>query len=130
MSMSRFSPAASMKTTRLAILAGMAVALFALGMSASPAKAGQPHKFECSKNVLTLVIICDNKVDTKIIIGNVVNIGEINVVKVGDDLTVIDGDLTVVKVGDVLSNNKVKCVSIVIAVVNKQDLRGVCNGPN
>lgn len=129
MSMSRFSPAASISTIRLAIAAGLAVALLALGLSASSAKAGQPAPFQCNA-LVNLVVVCDNNVGTKITIGNVVNIGDISLSKIGVDITGIDGDLTVVKVGDVLSNNKVKCTSIVIAVINKPDLRGVCNGPN
>jgi hypothetical protein len=130
MSMARFSPAASMKTLYLAIAAGMVAAVLALGLSTSPAKATtQPHAFTCNA-LVNLVVLCDNKVDTKITIGNVVNIGDINLSNIANDLTLIDGDLTVVKVGDVLSNNKVKCASILIAVILKPDLRGVCNGPN
>jgi hypothetical protein len=128
MRMARFSPTASMKTLRLAVMAGAAAALLALGLSTSPAKADQPHKYVCSKNLLTLVIICDNKVDQKIVIDNVLNIGEINVDILSGDITGIDGDVTVVKVGDVLSNNKVKCVTFTL--IGKVNQTGTCNGPN
>jgi hypothetical protein len=130
MSMASFSPAASFKAIRLAIAAGLAVGLLALGLSSDSAKANpQPHPFTCNA-LVNLVVVCNNNVDTTITIGNVVNIGEINLSALGGDITGIDGDLTVVKVGDVLSNNKVKCATIVIAVINKANLNGVCNGPN
>jgi len=128
MSMARFSPAASMKTLYLAIAAGMVAAVLALGLSAGPAKADQPKAFQCNA-LVNLVVVCDNNFDTKITIGNVVNVGDINLSKIGVDITGIDGDLSVVKVGDVLSNNHVKCASILISVLTKVDLRGVCNGP-
>lgn len=128
MSMARFSPTASMKAIRFAIVAGAAAALLALGLSTSPAKADQPHKYDCSKNLLTLVIVCDNKVDQKIVIANVINIGDIDVNILSGDITGIDGDVTVVKVGDVLSNNKVKCVTFTL--IGKVNQTGTCNGPN
>jgi hypothetical protein len=133
MSMARFSPTAPMKSIRLAIVAGLAVALLALALSGSSAQAGtsttsnQPHAFTCNA-LVNLVVLCKNNVDTEITIGNVVNIGDVNLNVLSGEITGIDGDLTVAKVGNVLSNNNVHCATIVIAVLLKPDLRGVCNG--
>jgi hypothetical protein len=127
MSMARFSPAASMKTIRLAIASGVAVVLFALGMSASPAKADQPHKYECSKNVLTLVIICDNKIDTKIVITDVIDIGNIDVNILSGKITGIDGDLTVVNIANVLN---FRCLNINVVVSGILRQSGFCNAPS
>jgi len=128
MSMARFSPSTTMKTVWLALVATVAATLLALGMNSSPAQANpQPHSFHCNA-VVSLVMICDNNVDTTITVGGIANGNDIDVGGIANDLTVIDGDLTVSKVANVLSGNNVHCATIVIAVLLKPDLRGVCNG--